>query len=83
MAEEEIRRFLEKTGKARLEDQLNCGACGYATCRDKAVAVIRGLAEPEMCLPCMRRLAEQHIDRIIETSPNGIVILDEQLAFCT
>jgi uncharacterized Fe-S cluster-containing protein len=79
VSEEEIRQELQRTGKARPEDQLNCGACGYATCRDKAVAVIRGMAEAEMCLPRMKRLAEQRIDRIIETSPNGIVILDDHL----
>lgn len=79
VSEERIREVLEATGKARREDQLNCGACGYATCRDKAIAVIRDMAEPEMCLPRMRRLAEQRVDRIIETSPNGIVILDDQL----
>jgi PAS domain S-box-containing protein len=77
--EEEIRRVLEMTGKSRDEDQLNCGACGYASCRDKAIAVIRGMAEPEMCIPHMKRLAEQRVDRIIETSPNGIVIVDEHL----
>jgi PAS domain-containing protein len=58
---------------------LNCGACGYSSCRDKAIAVIEGIAEPEMCLPYVKRLAEQRIDLIIETSPNGIVILDENL----
>lgn len=79
VSEDEIRRVLEMTGKGRSEDQLNCGACGYATCRDKAVAVVRGMAEPEMCLPYMKRQAERRTDRIIETSPNGIVILDEQL----
>jgi PAS domain S-box-containing protein len=79
VTEEQIRHVLEMTGKARDTDQLNCGACGYATCRDKAVAVIRGMAEPEMCMPHMKRLAEQRVDRIIETSPNGIVILDEHL----
>ncbi len=79
IGEEEIRRVLEITGKSRVEDQLNCGACGYANCRNKAIAVIRGMAEPEMCVPYMKRLAEQRVDRIIETSPNGIVILDEHL----
>ncbi len=79
ITEERIREVLEKTGKVRPEDQLNCGACGYPTCREKAVAVIRGMAEQEMCIPYMRRLAEQRTDRIIETSPNGIVILDERL----
>lgn len=77
--EEEIKRVLALTGKVSAEDELNCGACGYNSCRDKAVAVLRGLAEPEMCIPYMKRLAEQRTDRIIETSPNGIVILDERL----
>ena len=77
--EEEIKRVLALTGKVTVEDELNCGACGYNSCRDKAIAVIRGLAEPEMCIPYMKRLAEQRSDRIIETSPNGIVILDEKL----
>ena len=78
-SEQEIRKVLDATGKARDEDQLNCAACGYASCRDKAIAVIQGMAEPEMCIPYMKRLAEQRVDRIIETSPNGIVILDEHL----
>lgn len=79
ISEEAIREVLEKTGKASPENQLNCGACGYASCREKAIAVIQGMAELEMCIPYMKRLAEQRTDRIIETSPNGIVILDERL----
>jgi iron only hydrogenase large subunit-like protein/uncharacterized Fe-S cluster-containing protein len=79
ITEEQIRHVLEITGKSREEDRLNCGACGYANCREKAIAVIRGMAEPEMCIPHMKRLAEQRVDRIIETSPNGIVIVDEHL----
>jgi iron only hydrogenase large subunit-like protein/uncharacterized Fe-S cluster-containing protein len=77
--EEDILRVLDRTGKSDPAQQLNCGACGYDTCRDKAVAVLQGMAEPEMCIPYMRRLAEQRTDRIIETSPNGILILDESL----
>ncbi len=79
IGEEQIRQVLALTGQAGVEDELNCGACGYGSCRDRAVAVVRGLAEPEMCIPYMRRLAEQRTDKIIETSPNGIVILDERL----
>lgn len=79
VSEEAIRRLLDETGKARPEDQLNCGACGYPSCRAKAIAVLRGMAEREMCLPLMRRLAERRTDRIIETSPNGILIVDEHL----
>jgi iron only hydrogenase large subunit-like protein/uncharacterized Fe-S cluster-containing protein len=77
--DEQINAVLSQTGKSLPEQQLNCGACGYASCREKAVAVLEGMAVPEMCMPYMRRLAEQRTDRIIETSPNGIVILDHAL----
>ncbi len=79
-SEEEIKKILEKTGKANEEDRLNCGACGYQSCREKAIAVLSGMAEIEMCVPFMKRMAEQRTDKIIESSPNGIVILDEQLS---
>ncbi len=79
VSEEQIRQVFAQTGKENPEDQLNCGACGYSSCREQAVAVIHKMAEPEMCVPYMRRLAEQRTDRIIETSPNGIIILDEHL----
>ncbi|HSV27644.1 MAG TPA: [Fe-Fe] hydrogenase large subunit C-terminal domain-containing protein [Sedimentisphaerales bacterium] len=79
VTEEQIRRVLEKTGKQNPDDQLNCGACGYQTCRQQAIAVLRQMAEPEMCISWMRRLAERRTDRIIETSPNGIVTLDAHL----
>jgi PAS domain S-box-containing protein len=78
-SEADIHRVLERTGKGDPANQLDCGACGYPSCREKALAVLRGLAEPEMCIPHMRRLAEQRVDRIIETSPNGIVVLDDRL----
>lgn len=79
VSEAAIRHVFEMTGKALPENQLNCSACGYPSCREKAIAVIQGLAEPEMCLPFVRRLAEQRVDKIIETSPNGIIMLDEHL----
>ncbi|MHB1413709.1 MAG: [Fe-Fe] hydrogenase large subunit C-terminal domain-containing protein [Chloroflexota bacterium] len=50
-SEAQIERVLERTNKTRPEDHLNCGACGYTTCREKAIAVCQGLAEAEMCLP--------------------------------
>lgn len=78
-SDEEIRVTLKRTGRAAPEDQLNCGACGYASCRDNAIAVLSGVAEPDMCIPYMRLLAERRTDRIIETSPNGIVTLDHEL----
>ena len=77
--EKEIADEMARVGKANPEDQLDCGACGYSSCREKVIANLSGMAEPQMCVPQMRRLAEQRSDRIIETSPNGIVILDEHL----
>jgi signal transduction histidine kinase/iron only hydrogenase large subunit-like protein len=57
--EQEIRRVLARTNKFSSRDELDCGACGYATCRDKAVAVHHGLAEEAMCLPFMVEAAER------------------------
>ncbi len=48
---EEIREVLSRFGKKEPEDELNCGACGYDTCYEHAVAILQGLAESEMCLP--------------------------------
>ncbi|HON97212.1 MAG TPA: [Fe-Fe] hydrogenase large subunit C-terminal domain-containing protein [Bacteroidales bacterium] len=50
-SEDEIRSVLIELGKTTSEDELNCGACGYNTCREHAIAIIKGLAETEMCLP--------------------------------
>ena len=50
-SEEEMKGILLRMGKQGPQDELNCGACGYQTCRDHSVAVFRRLAEPEMCLP--------------------------------
>lgn len=77
--EDAVREVLSATGKLDPQDQLNCGSCGFASCREKAVAVVQGMAVPEVCLPYMRRLAERRSDLIMETSPNGIVILDKEL----
>jgi len=79
VTEEEIEKVFERTGKLDPLQQLNCGACGYDSCRDKAIAVVQGMAEPEMCIPYMKRLAERRTDQIFNTTPNGIVILDNEL----
>jgi signal transduction histidine kinase/Fe-S-cluster-containing hydrogenase component 2 len=49
--DEDIREIMAQMAKRAIEDELNCGACGYDTCRDHAVAIFKGLAESEMCLP--------------------------------
>ncbi len=79
VSEDAIQQVLERTGKGDPQQQLNCGACGYDSCREKAIAVVLGFAEPEMCIPYMRRLAEQRTDQIVNTTPNGVMILDEDL----
>lgn len=75
-SEKDIRAVLAKTGKNSPEDELNCGACGYSTCRDKAIAVLNGYADIEMCLPYMRSRAESMSYEIIQNTPNGIVLMD-------
>ncbi|HZK28884.1 MAG TPA: [Fe-Fe] hydrogenase large subunit C-terminal domain-containing protein, partial [Clostridia bacterium] len=79
VSDAEIERVLAETGKAEESERLNCGACGYRNCREKAAAIALGLAEASMCIPQMRRLAERKLDHIIELSPVGIVVLDEDL----
>jgi len=81
--ETQILETLKKTGKIKPEDELNCGACGYSTCRLKAAAVLSGLAELEMCVPYMRRLAEAKTDLVLKTDPNGVIILDGKLQICS
>ncbi|MEG1985885.1 MAG: [Fe-Fe] hydrogenase large subunit C-terminal domain-containing protein [Clostridia bacterium] len=79
ISERQICEILAKTGKNKPEDELNCGACGYSTCREKAWAVANGYAELEMCLPYMRARAETMSYEIIKNSPNGIIVLDNDL----
>jgi uncharacterized Fe-S cluster-containing protein len=74
--EQQIKEILARTGKFRPEDELNCGACGYSTCREKAWAVINGYVDIEVCLPYMRERAESMSYEIIQGSQNGIVVLD-------
>ena len=76
-AESEIKDALRKMGKLRPEDELNCGSCGYNTCREKAIAIIQGKAEVSMCLPFLKERAENFSDNIINNTPNGIVVLNE------
>lgn len=76
-AESEIKDALRKMGKLRPEDELNCGSCGYDTCREKAIAIIQGKAEVSMCLPFLKERAENFSDNIINNTPNGIVVLNE------
>lgn len=77
--EEEINEILHKMGKFKPADELNCGSCGYNTCRDKAVAIFRGRAEISMCLPYLKDKAESFSDSIVNNTPNGLMVLNEKL----
>ena len=79
-SEAEIREIMrQKMGKMKPSDELNCGSCGYNTCREKAVAVYQGKAEISMCLPYLRDKAESFAYNIINNMPSGIIILNEKL----
>ena len=75
----QVARVLEKMGKHTPEDEINCGMCGYASCREKAAAVLAGKAEISMCLPYMKGRAESFSDRIVNITPNAIVAVDADL----
>ena len=77
--EEDIKKALSKIGKVSKEDELNCSGCGYHTCRDMAIALLNGLAEPEMCVTKMRKDAESKVDILLSTIPSAVVIVDNEL----
>ena len=78
-SENEIMAVLRQMGKFKPSDELNCGTCGYNSCRDKAIAVIQGKAEISMCLPFLKDKAESFSDTIVENNPNGLLVLNENL----
>lgn len=78
-SEEQIRRILMSTGKYSKEDELNCGACGYSTCREKAVAVFQGKAEVTMCMPYALTRAESMSNVVMDMTPNMIFVIGNDM----
>ncbi len=78
-SEMEINSVLRQMGKFKESDELNCGSCGYNTCREKAIAICQGKAEISMCLPFLKDKAESFSDTIVKNTPNGLIVLNEQL----
>ena len=74
-----MRRALERVGKTTPDDELNCGGCGYDSCRDFAAALIRGDAEPSMCVSWMRQMALRKANALLRCMPAGVVIVDSEL----
>lgn len=79
VSEGQIRTVLEQMGKFEKKDELNCGACGYNTCRDKAIAIAQGKAEISMCVPFMRTKQENYSQKIIDAMPGLLVTVDYHL----
>lgn len=77
ISESAIEDVLRQMGKTKPEHELNCGSCGYNTCRDKARAVLSGKANLTMCLPYLKEKAESFSDNIIANTPNAIIVLNE------
>lgn len=78
-SEAEINQVLRQMGKFKPSQELNCGSCGYNTCREKAIAICQGKAEISMCMPFLKDKAESFSDTIVNNSPNGLIVLNEQL----
>lgn len=74
-----LKQLLKQMGKNTIKDELNCGACGYDTCQENAIAVYQGMSHVEMCIPNMRIRAERMINTLFKHTPNIVMILDEDL----
>jgi iron only hydrogenase large subunit-like protein/uncharacterized Fe-S cluster-containing protein len=79
VSDADIQEALRRTGKLTPKDELNCGSCGYNSCRDFARALLDGRAETSMCLSYMRKLAHNKANALIRTMPSGVVIVDSDL----
>jgi iron only hydrogenase large subunit-like protein len=77
-SEYDIRTVMAKLGKTDPSKELNCGACGYPTCHEKAIAVLDKKADPFLCLPFALEKAQSMSNAVIEHTPNGIIIVDEE-----
>ena len=75
----QIEAVLRQMDKFSPEDELNCGMCSYSTCREKARAVLFGKAEIDMCMPYIRKRAENYAGKIIDSVPSGILAIDMSL----
>ncbi len=78
-SETEICAILRQMGKYKPSDELNCGSCGYDSCREKAIAIFQGKAEISMCLPYLKDKAESFSDTIVKNTPNGLIVLNDAL----
>lgn len=76
---EEITKTLKKIGKHTVDDELNCGGCGYSSCRELAVALLDGVAEPSMCVSYMRKIAMRKAAAMLRCMPAAMVMVDNNM----
>lgn len=77
--QEQILKAMKKIGKHSEDDELNCGGCGYSTCRELAKALIAGEAEPSMCVSYMRKIAMRKAAAMLRCMPSASVMVDNDL----
>ena len=82
VSEKELTIALAKVGKFTREDELNCGACGYNTCREFATALLQHKAEEAMCHTYLRKNFERTSNALIRFIPAAVVMVDENLNIC-
>lgn len=75
---EEIMKTMERIGKHNEEDELNCGGCGFQTCRELACAILAGEAEPSMCVSYMRKIALRKAAAMLRCMPSAMVMIDNK-----
>ncbi len=78
-SKETIDQIMKQMGKTSKQDELNCGSCGYNTCKEKAIAIFQGKANISMCLPFLKEKAESFYNNILDHAPSGIIVLNENL----
>ena len=84
-SKDELKEIFSKMGKNEPQDELNCGACGYDTCIDHAIAIHKGLAENEMCLPFIIDTLKETAEELSESyeqlvSTKNALVQAEKLA---
>lgn len=77
-SEEDIRKILDRIFINNKEEEIDCGACGYSSCREKAIAVYNNMADPTFCMPYLKNKAESISNEIINHTPNGIVTVNKE-----
>lgn len=78
-SEADIHEALRTVGKSSKADELNCGGCGYNSCHDFAIAMLHGMAERQMCVSYMRRVANDKASVLLQRMPYGVVLVDDRM----